>query len=495
MPVQTVIKHRTDTSANWTSVNPVLGLGEFGVVQGTNTFKIGDGSTQWVNLPYPSLQGLQGLQGITGSTGLQGFTGTIGLQGFTGIQGAVGLQGSQGSGLQGIQGTIGLQGASGSTGLTGIQGLQGLQGATGSVGNTGLQGAVGTQGTLGLQGLQGTTGATGLQGVQGIQGFGYPQAQGTQGTQGLTGSVGNTGLQGIQGSLGNTGAQGTQGLLGLQGFQGIQGFGYPQAQGTQGTQGVQGSYGPIGVQGFNGTTGAQGLTGAQGTTGTQGLTGTTGLQGIQGLLGAQGIQGTTGNPTEFYYSLTSDTAYSSISTLALFPGMSTGLSLDTSSIYQFEIYAMVKYYVNSTITGAEGLSYEALFSTPTAYANLNYRYEYGSLIGGNTSGATPTYPSLAPSSTVTYSLQHMNTATAATSMGVVGPAISVTYGGSPGLSKGAYGLLRVVGSVTTTSTSGAKLLPQIKLVETGGNGAASATLLAGSYIKAKKLASGLGGSW
>lgn len=63
MPVKTVIKHRSDTAANWTSVNPVLALGEVGYVSsGTNAgfFKIGDGSTAWNSLAF---------QNVTGPTG------------------------------------------------------------------------------------------------------------------------------------------------------------------------------------------------------------------------------------------------------------------------------------------------------------------------------------------------------------------------------------------------------------------------------------------
>lgn len=48
---------RRDTAANWTSVNPILASGEFGV-ETDNTgalprkFKLGDGITAWNSLPY-----------------------------------------------------------------------------------------------------------------------------------------------------------------------------------------------------------------------------------------------------------------------------------------------------------------------------------------------------------------------------------------------------------------------------------------------------------
>ena len=52
MPRKTLIQNRRDIAANWTSVNPTLAEGEFGVETDTNKFKIGDGSTPWQNLAY-----------------------------------------------------------------------------------------------------------------------------------------------------------------------------------------------------------------------------------------------------------------------------------------------------------------------------------------------------------------------------------------------------------------------------------------------------------
>ena len=49
------IKHRKDTTANWNSKNPILLNGEFGfevLTNGSGKFKVGDGVTAWVNLPY-----------------------------------------------------------------------------------------------------------------------------------------------------------------------------------------------------------------------------------------------------------------------------------------------------------------------------------------------------------------------------------------------------------------------------------------------------------
>lgn len=46
------LKLRSDTSANWTAVNPVLALGEPGYETDTLRFKIGNGSTAWNSLVY-----------------------------------------------------------------------------------------------------------------------------------------------------------------------------------------------------------------------------------------------------------------------------------------------------------------------------------------------------------------------------------------------------------------------------------------------------------
>lgn len=54
MAVQTVIKTRRDTAANWTSTNPVLAAGEAGLETDTNLVKYGNGSSTWTVLPYAS---------------------------------------------------------------------------------------------------------------------------------------------------------------------------------------------------------------------------------------------------------------------------------------------------------------------------------------------------------------------------------------------------------------------------------------------------------
>jgi hypothetical protein len=52
MPVQTVIKLRRDTAANWESTNPVLASGEEGYETDTGLRKVGNGTVAWMTLPY-----------------------------------------------------------------------------------------------------------------------------------------------------------------------------------------------------------------------------------------------------------------------------------------------------------------------------------------------------------------------------------------------------------------------------------------------------------
>jgi len=58
------LQFRRDTSTNWTSTNPLLASGEMGIELDTHTFKIGDGTSRWNNLPYGGLQGPAGPAGL-----------------------------------------------------------------------------------------------------------------------------------------------------------------------------------------------------------------------------------------------------------------------------------------------------------------------------------------------------------------------------------------------------------------------------------------------
>lgn len=46
------IQLRRDTAANWTSANPVLAQGEFGIESNTLKAKLGNGTTAWTSLAY-----------------------------------------------------------------------------------------------------------------------------------------------------------------------------------------------------------------------------------------------------------------------------------------------------------------------------------------------------------------------------------------------------------------------------------------------------------
>lgn len=46
------MQQRRNSAANWTSDDPTLLVGEFGIEMDTGKFKIGDGLTAWTSLPY-----------------------------------------------------------------------------------------------------------------------------------------------------------------------------------------------------------------------------------------------------------------------------------------------------------------------------------------------------------------------------------------------------------------------------------------------------------
>ena len=54
---------RRATNAQWESNNPVLLAGEPGLASDTSQLKIGDGITNWINLPYINIAGIPGQDG------------------------------------------------------------------------------------------------------------------------------------------------------------------------------------------------------------------------------------------------------------------------------------------------------------------------------------------------------------------------------------------------------------------------------------------------
>lgn len=72
MAIQIQLRH--DTAANWTSVNPILALGERGVETDTGKEKSGDGSTVWASLPYFGGTGTVTTASVVSANG---FSGTV----------------------------------------------------------------------------------------------------------------------------------------------------------------------------------------------------------------------------------------------------------------------------------------------------------------------------------------------------------------------------------------------------------------------------------
>jgi hypothetical protein len=97
--------NRRDTSYGWTTKNPILGAGEIGFETDTRIFKIGDGVTYWINLPY---QNTQGPKGATGSVGPKGtfpvFTFQGNLQPYVG---ATRLYFEEAHSIVGVRATLG----------------------------------------------------------------------------------------------------------------------------------------------------------------------------------------------------------------------------------------------------------------------------------------------------------------------------------------------------------------------------------------------------
>jgi hypothetical protein len=80
MAVVTQIQVRRGTASQWTSANPTLAAGEWGLETDTLKAKIGNGATAWTSLAY---QGAGTVTSITAGTGLSGgtitSTGTIAI--------------------------------------------------------------------------------------------------------------------------------------------------------------------------------------------------------------------------------------------------------------------------------------------------------------------------------------------------------------------------------------------------------------------------------
>jgi hypothetical protein len=176
---------RHDTSGNWNDIyNPVLESGELGVDLTMRQFKIGDGSNNWIDLPY---------QGSTGPTGFTGPTGPV-IVLFTGPTGPIGVTGSTGPTGSIVTGSTGYTGPTGSTGLTGSIGIS----STGPTGPTGLRSSetgptgptgFGRTGPMGPTGPNTVTGPTGPIGNTGPTGFAGNSVTGPTGIVGGPGTI------------------------------------------------------------------------------------------------------------------------------------------------------------------------------------------------------------------------------------------------------------------------------------------------------------------
>lgn len=316
-----IIQLRRGTAAEWTLANPVLAQGEIGFETDTLKVKLGNGTSNWVSLPYFT-QGAAGLSAYQIAVA-NGFVGTAtewlnSLKGATGATGpantlSIGTVSSGSTPAVSVTGTApnqtlnfvlpkGDTGATGPTGPAGATGPTGPTGATGSTGPAGPANAL-TVGTVftGAEGSNATVTITGDSPSQTIN-FSIPR--------GNTGATGATGATGPQGPKGDTGLQGIQGIQGPKGDTGDTG-----PMGPQGPQGLKGDTGLQGPQGLKGDTGATGPMGPQGPQGLKGDTGDTGPMGPQG---PQGIQGPAGSLTNL--NATSPILYNSAtSTLSFDP--------------------------------------------------------------------------------------------------------------------------------------------------------------------------------
>lgn len=110
------------TRADWISSNPILGDDEIGYEKDTAKMKIGDGLTNWADIPYAWLATVipgSVIKGDPGMPGPQGDPGPTGDPGNTGPQGAPGAQGIPGpAGLAGANASAEIAAASFSAGYT-----------------------------------------------------------------------------------------------------------------------------------------------------------------------------------------------------------------------------------------------------------------------------------------------------------------------------------------------------------------------------------------
>jgi hypothetical protein len=243
------LSFRGDTLARWIAFNPVLADREFVLETDTGQFKVGDGTTEYLNLPYGGIAGPTGPQGT--SLNILGSVATVADLPASGnpndayiVQDSGDLYVWGGDAWTSVGQIVGPTGPTGPQGadstVVGPTGAQGVLGPTGPTGNTGA-GSVGPTGPQGTNGTNGTGGPTGPQGSDSTV-AGPVGPTGPQGTAGLASTaVGPTGPTGASGAASTiAGPTGPTGPTGLQGTDGAA----STAAGPTGPTGLTGPTGP-----------------------------------------------------------------------------------------------------------------------------------------------------------------------------------------------------------------------------------------------------------
>jgi len=267
------LKLRGDTLARWTAFNPVIADRELVIETDTGQFKLGDGVTEYLDLPYG---------GIVGPTGPQGVS--INVRGSVPDYAALLLiTGQEVNDAYYVQDDGTMYVWSGIAWVD-VGPILGPTGPTGGIGPTGPTGQIGPTGPTGEQGTTGPTGATGDPST----------VPGPTGPTGPAGDVGNFGPTGPTGATGDTGPTGPTGATGDAST-------VPGPTGPTGPQGdastVAGPTGPTGAPGEGSSVpGPTGPTGAPGEASTvPGPTGPTGATGDASIVpGPTGPTGPTG---------------------------------------------------------------------------------------------------------------------------------------------------------------------------------------------------------
>jgi hypothetical protein len=91
MPTKSQI--RRGTASQWTSANPTLASGEFGLETDTDKVKLGDGETAWTSLTYFQPLTLDGLSDVTITSAANGQV--VQYNGTTWVNAAIDLSGKQ----------------------------------------------------------------------------------------------------------------------------------------------------------------------------------------------------------------------------------------------------------------------------------------------------------------------------------------------------------------------------------------------------------------